>query len=192
MTNQKPFEPFDLFNKFSGQWEKQVNEVIHLWTNNREFVRLSRHTTDSHVRYKEMFNKSQELLTNQLNLPTKEDVANIAQLSIQSEEKIDSLEEQIWKLQDSVTSTNKEIEGIGEVSNDIIKLTKQLKTELTKTKGELSETKKLHSELLNLKNELADLRSIKEEVAILLDFIGKKNLETSDVQERELSLEDSK
>src|SRR5262249_40676210 len=122
MSNQKSIDPFDLLNRFSCQWEKQVNDMIHLWTNNHEFVRLSRLSSDTYSRYKGMFNKSHVLLANQLNIPTKEDVANIAKLTIQTEEKLDSLEEQIWDLHDSVSSTNNEIEGVGKASIEIIKL----------------------------------------------------------------------
>ncbi|MGG1674335.1 polyhydroxyalkanoate biosynthesis repressor PhaR [Neobacillus sp. NRS-1170] len=188
MTNRKTIDPFNMVNKVYGQWENQMNDLIHLWTNNREFVRLSRTCTDTSSFYKDVINKGQELVGNQLNLPTKEDVANIAKLSIQTEEKLDSLEEQIWNLQDNVSSTNKEIEGVAQVSSDIMKLTKQLKTELTKTKSELYETKKLNSELQLMKNELAGLQSLKEELTeltTLLQFMNVRTMETTAEQNHE-------
>ncbi|WP_052427585.1 hypothetical protein [Neobacillus niacini] len=160
MTNQNTFDPDDLVNKFSSQWEKHGNNFNHLLTNNREVVQFSRLSSYIHTRFRKMIDNSQELLANQLNLPTKEGFANIAKLSIQIAEKLDSLEKHIRKLQDSVYSTNKEIESVlVEVGSDNIKLTKQLKTELMKTKVELVEAKKTHCELLAMKNELADLKS---------------------------------
>ncbi len=47
-----------------------------------------------------------------MNIPTKSDVAKVAKLSIQAEEKIDILEEQIWNLQESFELANKENQRI--------------------------------------------------------------------------------
>ncbi|WP_045522043.1 hypothetical protein [Neobacillus niacini] len=192
MTNQKSFDPYDLFNKFSTQWEKQVNDLIMTNTNNPRFTRLLQKSTETSAIYKEMFKKSQDLLGDHLHLPTKDDVTNVAKLALQTEEKLDSLEEQIWKLQDSISSTNKEIESIVGVSSDIIKLTKQLKTELTKTKLELAETKELRSDLKVMKNELADVKGLKEEISILLQIMSEKNIDKKNQAVSELVSTQSK
>ena len=71
----------------------------------------------------------------------KNDLANVAKLSVQTEDKLDSLEEQIWNLSDSVARTNKEMESGVEVSHEVVKMTKQLYTQLTETKEELAELK---------------------------------------------------
>ncbi|MEH7306032.1 polyhydroxyalkanoate biosynthesis repressor PhaR [Neobacillus drentensis] len=192
MTNQKSFDPYELFNKFSSQLEKQVNDLFMTNTNNPRFTRLLQKSTETSAMYKEMFKKSQELLGNQLHLPNKDDVANVAKLALQTEEKLDSLEEQIWTLNDSVSATNKEIESIVGVSSDIIKLTKQLKTELSKTKLELAATKELHSELKVIKNELAEVKGLKEEISILLQIMSEKNIDKKDKEESELASSPSK
>lgn len=127
MVDQKTFDPYDMFKKFSDQWEKQANDFIKGSSNDPEFVSYSRLTSDTQARYLEFFKKNQEFFANQWNVPTKADLSNVAKLAIQTEEKLDSLEEQLWKLQDSVDSSNKEMESITEVSRDIIKLVKQLK-----------------------------------------------------------------
>jgi hypothetical protein len=56
----------------------------------------------------ELLRKNQELMAGIMNIPTKKDVANVANLSIQTEGKIDILEEQIWKLQDGLSEINNE------------------------------------------------------------------------------------
>jgi archaellum component FlaC len=43
-----------------------------------------------------------------MNLPTKNDVANAVKQTMQAEEKIDILEEQIWNLQDSFSLATQE------------------------------------------------------------------------------------
>lgn len=170
---KKTYDPYEAIHKYSQLWEKQINDFIYLWTNNSEFVKMSNLGTEIHSRNMERLKKNQEAIASMMNLPTKSDVENVASLTIQTEEKIEALEEQIWDLQDSVKSQSKEIESVVEVSKEIIKLTKQLKTELVKTKKELSDTKELHLELQEMKHELFKLNSFKEEFETLKVLIEK-------------------
>ncbi|OLS41854.1 polyhydroxyalkanoate biosynthesis repressor PhaR [Bacillus sp. MRMR6] len=173
MSDNKNYDPYESLHKFSLLWEKQLNDLFFLWTNNNEFLKMSNIGTQVHSRNLERFKKNQEAFASLLNIPTKTDVENVAALTIQAEEKMDALEEQIWQLQDSMKTQSKEIESVVEVSKEIIKLTKQLKTELVKTKKELADTNDLHLELQEMKYELAKLNSFKEEFDILKKFIEK-------------------
>ena len=146
MSDQRTFDPYDTFKKFSIQWEQRMNDMIHLCTNNNDFIKYAKMSSDSNAGYVEWLRKNQEMLANQLNLPTKNDLANVAKLSVQTQEKLDSLEEQIWDLSDSVARTNKEMESVVEVLHEVVKMTKQLKTQLTETKEELAELKNLLAE----------------------------------------------
>lgn len=174
MSTKRPYDPYDSFKKYSDLWEKQINDFFYLWTNNNEFVKMSKAGTEAHSRYLENLRKNQEAMAGLLNMPTKTDLANVANLTIQTEEKIDSLEEQIWELQSAVHSQNKEIESVIEVSKEIIKLTKQLKTELVKAKKELIDTQDLQFELREMKQELMKLNKFKEEFDVLKNLIEKK------------------
>jgi polyhydroxyalkanoic acid synthase PhaR subunit len=173
MADQTTFDPYGIFKGFYDQWEKQTNEMIHLWTNNREFVALSKVGSETQVRYQEIFKKNLEFLANQLNLPTKKDVANLAKLSIQTEEKLDSLEEQMWKIQDSMDASYKEMKNLADVSSEIIKHIKQLKTEQIRSNKELEKIKVLRSDLQEMKSELAELTSLKEEIVLLKKSVGE-------------------
>jgi len=174
MSDNKNFDPYETLHKFSVLWEKQINDFILLLTNNKDFIKMSEGGTDLHSRYLETFKKNQEALASALNFPTKNDVTNVANLTLQTEEKMEALEEQISDLQNSVKSQNKEIESIVEVSKEIIKLTKQLKTELVKTKKELSETKNLHAELQEMKLELVKLNDFKQEFETIKALIKEE------------------
>ncbi|MBT2654098.1 polyhydroxyalkanoate biosynthesis repressor PhaR [Bacillus sp. ISL-18] len=174
MSDKKNYDPYESLHKFSLLWEKQINDFIFLLTNNKDFVKMSHRGTDLHSRYLDTFKKNQEALASVLNLPTKNDVTNVANLTLQAEEKMEALEEQIWDLQDSVKSQNKEIESVVEVSKEIIKLTKQLKTELVKTKKELADTKGLHAELQELKFELLKLNDFKQEFETIKELIKEE------------------
>ncbi|EKN70980.1 hypothetical protein BABA_03934 [Neobacillus bataviensis LMG 21833] len=187
MADQRTFDPYEPFKKFNDLWEKQANEMIHSWTNNREFVEFSKVSSDIQSRYLEMFKKGHELFANQLNLPTKNDVANVAKLSIQTEEKLDTLEEQIWNLQASMDTSNKEIYSLVEVSREISKLTKQLRTEQVKYKKELEKVSELYSEIQEIKSELAQNFDLKEEIAALKRQVDE-NLGKHKKHEREFEL----
>lgn len=173
MSSKNGYDPYEIYKWFSEIWEKQLNDYIYLVTNSSDYGELTKRGNDPLARPLEFFRKNQEVLASILNLPTKNDLKNLANFNIQTEEKIDSLEEQIWSLQDSVKVTNKDIESVVEVSKEIIKLTKQLKTELLKTKKELAETKVVQADLQDMKKELAQLNSFKEEFEMLKSLIDK-------------------
>jgi hypothetical protein len=187
MSGKDPNDPFETFHKLSLLWEKQLNDLFYLWTNNKDSVKMSKGATEIHSRYLEELKKNQEALASVLNFPTKNDVSNVAALTIQAEEKIEALEEQIWGLQDSIKSQSKEIESVVEISKEIIKLTKQLKTELVKTKKEQLKTNKLHVELQEMKFELMKLTSMKDEFESIKGFL-KKEKETEETEETEPEL----
>jgi hypothetical protein len=173
MSGNKPYDPYESIHKLSLLWEKQMNEFFYLLTDNKDFVKMSNVGTELKSRYLDAIKKNHEALANVLNLPTKNDVSNVANLTIQAEEKIEALEEQIWNLQDSMKTQSKEIESVVEISKEIIKLTKQLKTELVKSKKEQVESKKLHAELQEVKFELSKLSNFKEEFESLKSLINK-------------------
>jgi hypothetical protein len=163
MSDYKPFNPYELFTKVSAQCDKQLNELFRMGINNSEILPFAKAFTDSTTLFQEKFNKYQEILGAQLNLPTKKDVANIAKLSIQTEEKIDSLEEQLWNIQDSLKTSNKAA---------------------TKTKAELDEANELRRELKEVKKELSEIKSLKEEFSTLLEMMAN-NKNKADEQKRE-------
>jgi len=160
MSNNRPYDPFDSLSKITSQLEKQMNDLIYQVTDNKEFVRLLKRGSLSHTLLQERLSKNQELLASQLNMPTKNDLANVAKIAIQTEEKLDGLEEQLWNLSDSADKTNQEIVTIVEISKEVMKVTTHLKSELSelgKEKAELSEFKK---EYMELKEEMSTMKEL--------------------------------
>lgn len=157
MTKDKTYDPFEGFMRISEMWEKQLNGLLYMMTDNNEFVRMLKVGTESHARYMELLRKNQDLMSGFLNVPTKSDVANVAKLSVQAEEKIDILEEQIWNLQDSIGSLNKENLGMFQ---EMVNIVKQMKTEFQKMAQEIVETKKLKEDLHELRQGLVDIKII--------------------------------
>lgn len=141
MTKDKTYDPFVGVKRISEMWEKQLNGLLYMMTDNNEFVRLMKVGTESHARYMELLRKNQELMAGLMNIPTKKDVADVAKISIQSEEKIDKLEEQIWNLQDSMSSLNNEYLEVLKAVNQELSQLKDIRAELASIKTILAKGK---------------------------------------------------
>lgn len=191
MKEKNTFDPYDEFTKLSNQWEKHLNDLFRLNTTGEGFLRFAKVSSDSNIQFKEFFNKYQDTICSELNLPTKKDLSNVAKLSIQTEEKIEALEEQIWKLQDSFQTSNKEFATIKEVSQEVLILTKQLKSDLSKTQVELSEAKELRKELQEMKKDLKGINQLKADLSILLERMNEKKVQRPK-RDQELSVSNSK
>ena len=157
MSNEKMFDPFESIKQISEMLEKQINGLLFMAADNNEFVRLANTGLGVHSRYMELLRKNQELMAGFMNIPTKKDVANVANLSIQAEGKIDILEEQIWNLQDSLGALNKENL---ELFQEMVKMIKQMQGEFVKTLHEVSELKTIKEDLQELRKGIVDIKII--------------------------------
>lgn len=105
----------------------------------------------------EGFKQISEIWAGIMNIPTKKEVANVANLSIQSEGKIDILEEQIWKLHDSIDALSKENL---ELFQEMVKMVKQMHVELQKTAHEVTELKRMKEDFQEFRKDLVDIKII--------------------------------
>ncbi|MEH6992383.1 polyhydroxyalkanoate biosynthesis repressor PhaR [Neobacillus drentensis] len=201
MAKEKMYDPYEGFKQISEMWEKQINGLLFMAADNNEFVRLANSGLGVHSRYMEILRKNQELLAGIMNIPTKKDVANVANLSIQAEGKMDILEEQIWKLQDGLSEINKENLALFQ---EMVKMFKQMQVELQKTIQEVSELKKMKDDFQEIRKDLVDikiiqvsLRDVREEleeiketqkeILKMKDLDEKKTIHT-DIEEVKLGL----
>ncbi|WP_052427354.1 hypothetical protein [Neobacillus niacini] len=157
MSKEKIFDPYESFKQISEMWEKQINGLLFMAADNNEFVRLANTGLGVHSRYMELLRKNQELMAGIMNIPTKKDVATVANLSIQAEGKIDNLEEQIWKLQDSLGALNKENL---ELFQEMVKMIKQMQVEFQKTVQEVTDLKRMKDDFQELRKELVEIKII--------------------------------
>ncbi|WP_052948872.1 hypothetical protein [Mesobacillus campisalis] len=174
------YDPYQSFRQMSELWEQQMNTLFQTATNNSEFVNFAKAGLESHAKYMEQLRKNQELMASVMNIPTKSDLKNIARLTIQAEEKIDALEEQIWNLQDSFKAINQENMGL---FSELVKVTKQMKTELARNAKELGETKKMKAELEALRSDLAAANDLRAEIRELRTELAEANAVQAEVQE---------
>jgi uncharacterized protein YdiU (UPF0061 family) len=187
MTKEKMYDPYEGFKQISEMWEKQINGLLFMAADNNEIVRLANTGLGVHSRYMELLRKNQELMAGIMNIPTKKDVANVANLSIQAEGKIDILEEQILKLQDGLSEINKENLSLFQ---EMVKMVKQMQVEFQRTLQEVSELKKMKDDFQEIRKDLVDikiiqvnLRDVREELREIKeaqkDILKMKDLDES-------------
>lgn len=196
MTTEKKYDPSETYKQLAGLWEKQLTGLLFMLTDNKEFVRTANFGLNAYSHYFERLKKNQELMASIMNIPTKKDIARVAKQSIQAEEKIDILEEQIWGLQDSVATFNKEnLDFLQEVVTTV----NEMKAELQKTAKELNESKKLTEDFQELRQGLVDIKilqvnlqemrselaGIKQNQAELTEFMksGEMQTQKTDIQD---------
>jgi uncharacterized protein YdiU (UPF0061 family) len=187
MANEKMYNPYEGFKQISELWEKQINGLLSMAADNNEFARLAKNGLGVHSRYMELLRKNQELMAGIMNIPTKKDVANVANLSIQAEGKMNLLEEQIWKLQEGLSGINKENLALFQ---EMVKMVKQMQVEFQRTIQEVSELKKMKDDFQEIRKDLVDikiiqvnLRDVREELVELKEA-QKEILKMKDLNER--------
>jgi hypothetical protein len=184
MAKEKMYDPYEGFKQISEMWEKQINGLLFMAVDNNEFVRLTQSGLGVHSRYMELLWKNQELMAGIMNIPTKKDVANVANLSIQTEGKIDILEEQIWKLQDGLSEINNENLALFQ---EMVKMVKQMQVEFQRTIQEVSELKKMKDDFQEIRKDLVDIKIIQ----VNLRDVREELEEIKETQKEILKMKDS-
>lgn len=88
--------------------ETQLNEWIQDQLNKEKLVLPAAFLSNAHGKLIQFISEFQEIISLHLNTPTKDDVANVAKLLIQTEEKIDDLNERMNDLAAVVEKLRKE------------------------------------------------------------------------------------
>lgn len=88
--------------KKAVELEKQLNDEIKKHLNKEGLAQLATANGELYATLIKQLHDYMELLSVHFNQPTKNDIANLAKVVIQTEEKIDNLEEQILDLKKSI------------------------------------------------------------------------------------------
>ncbi|MGM0902264.1 MAG: hypothetical protein ACQEXB_14355 [Bacillota bacterium] len=100
-----------------SKYEKEVNNLIQERLNDNDLIASVNEGVQRHLSTLRKLRRFNELVAQQLNLPTKDDVAAVARLVMQLEEKLDRIEDLLMQLLDespselSLESTNNDSEN---------------------------------------------------------------------------------
>jgi hypothetical protein len=99
--------------------EQQLNQHIQNIVNNDNLINFADEHSNLITNQISSLQRHVETLSTILNLPTKNDVANVAKLTLQTEEKVDKLEEHMIKLTESIQKImSEDVKSKDDVSND--------------------------------------------------------------------------
>ncbi|MGD7023719.1 hypothetical protein ACQCVK_14050 [Rossellomorea vietnamensis] len=107
MTKEKiPSDLYEALRNAGFQLETQLNEYIHKYMNQKEFAAAASVFKKAHGRLMDLLQEFHETASPHIKSPTKQDVANIAQLVVQVEEKVDVLSDQVAELTETINKLN--------------------------------------------------------------------------------------
>jgi hypothetical protein len=134
--------------EFYKNLEKTCNQSIHNHTNCRTFTHALGKAMESHLDQVMTHRKWTQKRLTRLNLPTKDEIAAIAIKMVDSEEKLDSLEENIYLLIKRQKENNNELNTLKVTLSELVTI---LENELTeKRQGKLKTLEKELNELKQL------------------------------------------
>lgn len=85
----------DLLKLIGIKSEKKVNKIVRKWLDDPTVIDLVKLGAKQHVRLLKLVREYVDVLALQLNIPTKADVASVAKLAHNIEEKLDCLEDKM-------------------------------------------------------------------------------------------------
>ncbi|WP_409294174.1 hypothetical protein V1498_13160 [Peribacillus sp. SCS-26] len=88
----------DALRRMETQKENEVNRKIKDFLNQRDLIQRAHEENYSFSKYAREFKESMETMSALGNFPTKRDIANIAKMQVQMEEKIDHIEDILTNL----------------------------------------------------------------------------------------------
>lgn len=103
MTQKIPFEPFTMWKDMYEHTEKAWNDVIQDTLGKESFSEGLGQIQSSYLQYHEMISNLTEVYFKQTNIPTRDEVANVASLVINLEDKVDNIDDQLYENSETVT-----------------------------------------------------------------------------------------
>ncbi|WP_243385092.1 poly(R)-hydroxyalkanoic acid synthase subunit PhaE [Bacillus kexueae] len=128
MSQQSTFDPFTMWKSFYDKMEGNWSEVLQESMKKESFAEWMGQSLNTFLLYQDFIQKTTESYLKQMNMPTRDEVSNVASLVISLEDKVEQLDD---KVEDFI--------------ND-----KQLSSEITRLKSNVSKLDKKLDQLITL------------------------------------------
>lgn len=146
MTQQKNFNPMELWKDMYNQSESYWSNVLDEKMKEEYFSEWMGKVLEMNLQFKKTLNETTEGYLSQVNLPTQNDLANIASLVVNVDSKVDNLE--------ALVEENS--------SNQVNQA--ELKREMTRVKSEIKSLNNKLDDILALLNEKSSAGNVNETV----------------------------
>ncbi|GKU83178.1 hypothetical protein [Niallia sp. NCCP-28] len=147
---------YEILKKGGGLLQFRINDFIQQQLNSTSAIHLVKDHTGTLTKKIEKVQNYVERTAAVINLPTKTDLSNATQLILQSEEKIDDLDEQIYDLQIKIQEIKELLEKLsiapkGHAANAYKQeeVISALQQEMNEVKQKVSKQKKILAKLQN-------------------------------------------
>lgn len=122
MTQQAFQDPFTVWKSMYEKTESKWNEVIHETMQKEAFSEWMGQVQNAYLQYQELIQTTTESYLKQANMPTREEISNVASLIINLEEKVENLDLKL----DEDRSVNSLSTEINKLKANIVKIDKKL------------------------------------------------------------------
>ncbi|WP_096201527.1 polyhydroxyalkanoic acid synthase subunit PhaR [Bacillus sp. FJAT-45350] len=135
MSNQKTYDPFSTWKELYSNTENYWGQAMEDKMKTEEFSEWLGKVVDSNLLYKQMTDKATKQYLDQMNLPSREDLANLSSLIVNLDTKVDDLEEQIEEslenqtspavVKREMTTLKKEVKDISNKLDEVLEFLKE-------------------------------------------------------------------
>ena len=120
MTQKIPFEPFSMWKDMYEHTEKAWHDVIQDTLGKESFSKGLGQVQSNYLQYHEVISNLTEAYCKQANILTRDDVANVASLVINLEDKVDNIDDQLDENSETMTKE------INQLKRTVVNLEKKL------------------------------------------------------------------
>ena len=103
MTQKVPFEPFTIWKEMYEHTEKAWHDVIQDTLGKEAFSEGLGQIQARYLQYYEMVSNLTDAYLKQTNVPTRDEIANVASLVINLEDKVDNIDDQLYENSETIT-----------------------------------------------------------------------------------------
>lgn len=103
MTQKIPFEPFTMWKEAYEHTEKAWHDVIQDTLGKESFAEGLGQIQANYLQYHEMVSNLTDAYLKQTNVPTRDEIANVASLVINLEDKVDNIDDQLYENSETIT-----------------------------------------------------------------------------------------
>lgn len=122
MAQQTLLDPFEIWKNLYDKTESKWNEVLHETMEKEAFSEWLGQVQNAYLQYQKFVQTTTDKYLKQMNLPTREEISNVASLIISLEEKVEDLDQ---KFEDQLSENTSMIE-INKLKSSIAKLDKKI------------------------------------------------------------------
>jgi len=152
---QVTLDVYDLLKRGGSFLQFQINNMIQNQLNNYSLIDVAKSQTNTLTKKIKKVQQYTEQTAAVLNFPTKTDLSNATQLILQSEEKIDNIDEQIFQMAKMLHEMKELVEKIALSHHDTADspISASLSEEIAKQEEEIAT---LQQEMLHVKQKMAE------------------------------------